>query len=74
MKRFEITVKGVEEQEIGLEILTAVYAAVQGHGYHDISIQAETIPDRGRPRGFWVPDFMRHQQRLPGDRLPERRR
>ncbi|MCM1120088.1 MAG: hypothetical protein NC543_12110 [bacterium] len=74
MKRFEITVKGVEEQEIGLEILTAVYAAVQGHGYHDISIQAETVPDRGRPRGFWVPDFMRRQQRLPGDRLPERRR
>lgn len=74
MKRFEITVKGVEEQEIGLEILTAVYAAVQGHGYHDISIQAETIPDRGRPRGFWVPDFMRRQPRLPGDRLPERRR
>lgn len=74
MKRFEITVKGVEEQEIGLEILTAVYAAVQGHGYHDISIQAETVPDRGRSRGFWVPDFMRRQQRLPGDRLPERRR
>ncbi len=70
MKRFEITIKGVEEQEIGLEILTAVYAAVQSHGYHDVSIQAESVPDRGRPRGFWVPDFMK----LSVGRIAERRR
>lgn len=73
MKRFEITVKGVEEQEIGLEILTAVYAAVQAHGYHDISIRAETVPDRGRPKGFWVPDFMKRQN-VPAGRIAERRR
>ena len=51
----------------------AVYAAVQAHGYHDISIRAETVPDRGRPRGFWVPDFMKRQG-MPTGRIAERRR
>lgn len=74
MKRFEITVRGPEEEEIGLEILTAAYAAVQGHGYHDVSIQAETILDRGRPRNsFWIPDFLRRQS-VPAGRIAERRR
>lgn len=73
MKRFEITIKGAKEREIGQEILSAVYAAVQAHGYHDVSIQAETIPDRGRPREFWMPEFMRRQG-TPAARIAERGR
>ena len=58
MKRFEIAIRGTDEEVIGMEILTAVYEAIQGHGYHDVSIQAETIPEKG---GFLVPGFMKRK-------------
>lgn len=58
MKRFEVVIKGKYEKEIGLEILSGIYAAVQNHGYTDVSVQAETVEEK--PNGsFWVPDFMK---------------
>lgn len=43
MKKVSIVINGQYEEEIGLEILQGIYAAIQNHGYTDVSVQAETV-------------------------------
>lgn len=43
MKKMSIVINGQHEEEIGLEILQGIYAAIQNHGYTDVSVQAETV-------------------------------
>ena len=46
MKKMSIVINGQHEEEIGLEILQGIYAAIQNHGYTDVSVQAETVNQR----------------------------
>lgn len=46
MKKFEVVICGEHEEAIGLEILTGIYAAIQNHGYSDVSVYAETLPEK----------------------------
>ena len=41
MKKMSIVINGQHEEEIGLEILQGIYAAIQNHGYTDVSVQAD---------------------------------
>ena len=43
MKKFEVVIRGEHEAEIGHEILSGIYAAIQNYGYTDVSVQADTI-------------------------------
>lgn len=62
MKKFEVVIKGEHEEGIGLAILQGIYAAIQNHGYTDVSVQADTIEERTHGE-LQVPDFLRPQQR-----------
>ena len=62
MKKFEVVIKGAHEEEIGHEILQGIYAAIQNHGYTDVSVQADTIEERAHGE-LQVPDFLRPQHR-----------
>lgn len=62
MKKFEVVIAGEHEEEIGLEILQGIYAAIQNHGYTDVSVQADTIEERNRGE-IQVPDFLKPQQK-----------
>ena len=42
MKKFEVVIRGEHEAEIGHEILSGIYAAIQNYGYTDVSVQADT--------------------------------
>ena len=59
MKKFEVVIRGQHEEEIGHEILQGIYAAIQAHGYTDVSVQADTI-DEGESRGvqIQIPEFL----------------
>ena len=46
MKKFVIVIGGTNEDQIGHEILQGIYAAVQNNGYADVSVSAETLPER----------------------------
>lgn len=45
MKKMSIVINGQHEEEIGLEILQGIYAAIQNHGYTDVSVQAEELAE-----------------------------
>lgn len=62
MKKFEVVIKGKHEEEIGLAILQGIYAAIQNHGYTDVSVQADTIEDRSHGE-LQIPEFLRPQQK-----------
>lgn len=62
MKKFEVVINGEHEAEIGHEILVGIYAAVQNHGYTDVSVRADTIVERSREQ-IQVPDFMKPRQK-----------
>lgn len=62
MKRFEVVIRGEHEAEIGHEILSGIYAAVQNYGYTDVSVQADTVEEQ-YSREFQVPDFLKPQQK-----------
>ena len=47
MKIFEIVIQGAHEEEIAHDIQAGIYAAVQNHGYTDVSVQAETVREAG---------------------------
>lgn len=55
MKKMSIVINGQHEEEIGLEILQGIYAAIQNHGYTDVSVQAETVNQR---KEIEIPAFL----------------
>lgn len=57
MKKFEVVIRGQHEEEIGHEILQGIYAAIQAHGYTDVSVQADTI-DEKRGKEIQIPEFL----------------
>ena len=57
MKKFEVVIKGAHEEEIGHEILQGIYAAIQAHGYTDVSVHADTI-DEKKFRELQIPEFL----------------
>lgn len=71
MKKIEIMISSVQEEEISLEIMQGVYGALLCHGYDGISINTETVEGKDRDRQemarkfripeFQVPEFIRHQ-------------
>lgn len=61
MKRFEIIISGEHEEAIGLEILKGIYAAIQNHGYSDVSFLTETVGEQHR-REMEIPEFMKHHK------------
>ena len=60
MKKFLVEISGEHEAEIGQEILTGIYEAVQKHGYADVSVKAETIKEKSE---LYMPDFLKNCQR-----------
>lgn len=58
MKRMEIAVQGAREEEIAMEILKGIYGALQGHGYADVSVRTETVPEPAVLRPLNIPAFM----------------
>lgn len=62
MKKFEVVIKGEHEEEIGHEILKGIYAAIQNHGYTDVSVQADTIKKQNHEE-LQMPEFMKPQKR-----------
>lgn len=57
MKKFEIVINGAYEEEIGLEIMQGIYAAIQNHGYTDVSVKADTVTEQ--VRDLQIPDFLK---------------
>lgn len=57
MKKFEVVIRGQHEEEIGHEILQGIYAAIQAHGYTDVSVQADTI-DEKMDKEIQIPGFL----------------
>ena len=57
MKKFEVVIKGAHEEEIGHEILQGIYAAIQAHGYTDVSVHADTI-DEKKCKELQIPEFL----------------
>lgn len=56
MKKIEVVVSGEHEEEIGHEILTGIYGAVQKYGYTDVSVKADTINlQKGK---LYIPEFL----------------
>ena len=43
MKKMSIVINGQHEEEIGLEILQGIYAAIQNHGYEDVQGQLRGV-------------------------------
>lgn len=62
MKKIEIVINGEHEEAIGHEILSSVYGAVQGHGYTDVSVKADTIRDVTKGE-LKLPAFLQNYQR-----------
>ena len=62
MKKFEVVIRGEHEAEIGHEILSGIYAAIQNYGYTDVSVQADTIEEQ-RHRELQIPEFLKPQQK-----------
>lgn len=61
MKRFEVVINGMHEEEIGLQIIQGIYAAIASNGYTDVSVSSETIPtvvEEAPPRMVQVPEFL----------------
>lgn len=58
MKKFEVVIRGQHEEEIGHEILQGIYAAIQAHGYTDVSVQADTIDEKNQ-KELLIPDFLK---------------
>lgn len=56
MKKFEIIINGAHEEEIGLEIMQGIYAAIQNHGYTDVSVKADTVAEEKKE--LQVPAFL----------------
>lgn len=65
MKRIEVLVKGRQEEEMGRELLAGIYGVIQGYGCTDVSVRADTIPDRG---GIQIPDFLKQYGNGQGER------
>ena len=57
MKKFEVVIRGEHEAEIGHEILSGIYAAIQ-----NVSVQADTIEEQSH-RELQVPEFLKPQQK-----------
>lgn len=57
MKKFEVVIRGDHEEEIGHEILQGICAAIQAHGYTDVSVYADTIDERKR-NDIQIPEFL----------------
>lgn len=62
MKKIEVIISGKHEEAIGLEILTGIYAAIQNHGYSDVSVWAETLPEKAAG-GLEIPAFLKQGQK-----------
>lgn len=62
MKKFEILVSGAHEEEVGLEIMQGIYAAIQNHGYTDVSVNANTIEESSN-KELQIPEFLRYPVR-----------
>ena len=62
MKKFEVVIRGEHESEIGHEILSGIYAAIQNYGYTDVSVQADTIEEQSH-RELQIPEFLKPQQK-----------
>ncbi len=58
MKKFEITIRGEQEEAIGAEILCAVCGAIQNHGYTDVFVKSESIQERKNPM-IEMPSFLK---------------
>lgn len=58
MKKIEIAVHGAQEEEIAMEILAGIYGAVQGHGYADVSVRAETVKESTVLPELYIQSFM----------------
>jgi len=66
MKRIEIKVSGVHEEDIGHEILQGVYEAVKNHGYTDVSVSAESVVE-SMPHDIQVPEFLKQYAKRKAD-------
>ena len=56
MKEIKINVNGQFEEEIALEIIQGVYAAISNHGYTDVSVEAQSVSEKQRE--LQVPSFL----------------
>lgn len=69
MRNIQIVLRGKNEEQIAQTIMGSIYAALQQHGYCDVSVEAKTEPEP--PKELMIPRFIRE---CNAHSTPERKR
>lgn len=58
MKKFEIVIRGANEEAVAHAVMVGVYGAIRKYKHTDVSVQAATVKEVDKEPEIQIPEFL----------------
>lgn len=58
MKKFEIVIRGANEEAVAHAVMVGVYGAIRKYKHTDVSVQAATVREVDKEPEIQIPEFL----------------